>query len=418
MKNNNSFTAIARPDHEAIRKLLSLLGNPQNGMKFIHIAGTNGKGSVCAYIQSILTDAGFVTGKFISPHMLDERERISIDGKLISPDDFDSLMEKVQAVANHIETDSGLTATQFELWCACAFCYFKENRCDFVVLETGLGGRQDATNIIEEPVITVITRIALDHTELLGSTLSEIAKEKSGIIKRCKAQGHTITVEQDKSVLDVIAAAAKEKDNKFTVVTPPSCSEFSNGCEIFSYNGISDIKSRMLGEYQRENAACAVECALALGIDIKHILNGIYNASNPGRFEILSKSPVIVFDGAHNQNGIKSMAESLNKYFPGNKFNFIIAFMHGKNIKASVDTVKSVLGDVNMRFYAVKVTNSPRAEKSSVIYEILKNNGLEAYDSKTLKAALNAAVFDDRITVICGSLYLYNDFFEVFKSQH
>lgn len=416
MKNNNSFTAIARPDHEAIRKLLSFLGNPQNGMRFIHIAGTNGKGSVCAYLQCILTDAGFITGKFISPHMLDERERISIDGEMISMSDFDSLMEKVKAAANHIAADSGITVTQFELWCACAFCYFKENSCDFVVLETGLGGRQDATNIIEEPVITVITRISLDHTELLGSTLSEIAKEKSGIIKRCKTQGHTITVEQDKAVMDVISAAARAKDNKFTVVTPPSCSEFSNGCETFSYNGISDIKSRMLGEYQKENAACAVECALALGIDSKHILSGIYNATNPGRFEILSKSPVIVFDGAHNQNGIKAMAESLNKYFPGNKFNFIISFMRGKNIKASVDAVKSVLGDVNMRFYAVEVKNTPRAEKSSVIYEILKNDGLEAFDSKTLKAALNAAVSDDRITVICGSLYFYNDFFEVFKS--
>ena len=130
LKNNNSFTAIARPDHEAIRKLLSFLGNPQNGMRFIHIAGTNGKGSVCAYLQCILTDAGFITGKFISPHMLDERERISIDGEMISMSDFDSLMEKVKAAANHIAADSGITVTQFELWCACAFCYFKENSCE------------------------------------------------------------------------------------------------------------------------------------------------------------------------------------------------------------------------------------------------------------------------------------------------
>lgn len=417
LKNDNTFNSIAKPNHQAIKMLLNLLGNPQQNMKYIHVAGTNGKGSVCAYLQSILTDAGYVTGKFISPHMIDERERISINGENICVNDFEMIMDKVKAAQQRIEAESEMKLTQFELWCACAFICFKEKNCDYVVLEIGLGGRQDATNVIDEPVLSVITRIALDHTELLGNTLVEIAREKCGIIKERKCYGHTITVEQNNDVLKLIKSYAQKKKNKCTIVTSPSKSVFTDGCEFFSYKDLPYVKSRMLGGYQKENASCAIECALALGIDKRYILSGIYNAKNPGRFEILSKKPLIVFDGAHNQNGIESMAKTLNKYFPGNKFNFIIAFMHGKNIIDSINTIKSIVCPDNMRFYAVEIKNNPRSEKSSVIYDILTNEGFEAYDAKTLKNALDTVVFKDRITVICGSLYLYSDFFDVFNSQ-
>lgn len=410
--NNKSFSAIAAPQHKAIKALLSILNNPQDTMRYIHVAGTNGKGSVCVYLQSILSCAGYKTGKFTSPHMLCERERITINENPIPENEFSRIMKNVKSAAKKIEMSYVFTITQFELWCACAFCYFHEQNCDYVVLETGLGGNKDATNIIKAPVLSVITRIALDHTELLGTTLVDIAMEKAGIIKN-NSNGHTVVLMQDENVIDVISKVAKENKNTFDVVIPPHQSEFKDGCEIFSYKGISNIKSKMLGIYQIENACCAIECALLLGIDNKDILKGIYTAKNPGRFEILSKKPPIIFDGGHNQNGINALADSLNRYFPGESLNIIISFMHGKNIEESIDTLKQKLGGRDIRFYVVEVGNNPRAEKSNIITDILKEKGLIVENSKTLLNALKAVKSSNNLTVICGSLYLYSEFFEI-----
>ena len=179
----NSFQAVARLKLEGITCLMKHLGNPQDDLKFIHIAGTNGKGSVCNFLQNIFSDAGYRTGRYTSPNLISVCERISVDGELISQVDIDRIMKVVENAAKAVEVEIGDFPTQFEIWTAAAFCYFKEQKCDIVILETGLGGVRDATNVIKPPVAAVITTIDVDHVEYLGNSLTGIAEAKAGIIK-------------------------------------------------------------------------------------------------------------------------------------------------------------------------------------------------------------------------------------------
>ena len=409
MKKNNSFSAIAKPNHQTIKKLMDMLGNPQDDLKIIHVAGTNGKGSVCSYLQSILTSAGHKTGKFTSPHMLFEYERISIDGINISKEDFDIHMHKAIECARSIAENEDDFPTQFELWTCVAFSYFKKQQCDYVVLETGLGGKKDATNIIKNPIMTVITQIAADHTKLLGDSLEDIAKEKAGIIKQSFYGGKTVTTIKNEAVLSVIKDAAKNAKNELFIADIPKKSEYIDKCEVFDYKNIKGIKSRMLGTFQVENAAIAIECAINLKISDTAILDGIYNAKNIGRFEILSHIPTVIFDGAHNSNGMSALCHSLNKYFIDSKFNFIIAFMSDKDIDESLNQLKSNGFLENSVFYTVGVKNNKRAKNSEELYNLVKNKGFRAVDAKTIENALSLTLSDSFVTVICGSLYLYSD---------
>lgn len=415
MKSASQFNSIAKPNHITISKLLTALENPDNGQHFIHVAGTNGKGSVCAYLQSILTAAGLKTGKFTSPHMLCERERITVDGQMIPQPDFDRIMTSIQTKEQQLFTADSLP-TRFEEWLACALVWFKECQCDYSILETGLGGTQDATNVIKNPVMTVITQIALDHTELLGDTIEKIAGEKAGIIKRISGRrGITVAANQSKSALDVLKKAAEKADNLFFITESPTDSRLKDNALSFCYKGIP-LQSRMIGKYQAENASAAAECALILGIDKKHIINGIYNAQNPGRFEILSQAPLIIFDGAHNPNGIKALTDTVNSYFKGERLNIIMAFMKEKDADTSLDILAKQLSDYDKSFYAVEVTGNKRCKPSDEVFKKMLSKGFNAKDCKTLKNALETVRLQDRLTIICGSLYLYQEFFEASKS--
>lgn len=408
MEDKKAFSSIAKPQQKTIRAILQLLENPQNSLKVIHVAGTNGKGSVCTYLRSILTNAGYKTGLFTSPHMLNECERISVDGVPISKKAFSVVTEKILSAVDCLFNNDEDKPTQFELWTVAAFCYFNDCKCDYIILETGLGGTRDATNVITNPIMTVITRIALDHTEFLGNTLPEIAKEKAGIIKKSKYGGCTITISQSDEILNVIHDAAQKNDNEFITVIPPENSVFAENCEIFNYKNIKNIKSSMIGIYQKENAALAVECALKLNIKKEHILKGIYEAKNIGRFEILNKYPTIIFDGAHNADGMKALSMSLKRYFPNKNINFIIGFMRSKDISSAIRFLK----DFDSVFYTVEVQNNPRAKKSSDLCKLFKSENLDCIDAKCMKKALSLALNKQSVTIICGSLYLYHDYFD------
>lgn len=409
---NNSFNSIAKPQLETIKALMKDLKNPHKGLKCIHIAGTNGKGSVCAYLQCILTAAGYKVGKYTSPHMLNECERISIDGKNIQKSDLDPIKARVLSSAKKIFSPEDMP-TQFEIWTACAFLYFKENNCDFAIIETGLGGTRDATNIIENPVMSVITHIALDHTTLLGDTIEKIATEKAGIIKQSDFDAFTVTTDQnDIAALKILQDKAKEKNNKFITATLPSEVEVLEDFEVFNYKDIQGIKNNMKGSYQKENAAIAIECARLLKISNTFIKTGISNAKNPGRFEIINKSPLIVFDGAHNKNGMDGLKKSLTDYFGASGFNFIVAFMSDKDIDGIIAEFKSF--KANSSFYTVGIKDNPRCEKSAVLCEKLKSSGYISHDAQGLENALNLCLSNNKITVICGSLYLYCEYFRIF----
>ncbi len=417
----NSFQAIARLRLESIERLLHHLGNPQNDLKFIHIAGTNGKGSVCSFLQCIFTDAGFKTGKYTSPNLIKVAERISIDGTLICDTELDALLNSVQEGAEKVRAEQGELPTQFEIWTAAALCYFKAKNCDIVILETGLGGTRDATNIIPPPLASVITRLDLDHTEYLGNTLAEIATEKAGIIKTPldnTAEGLTVTSPHTKEAMSVLTEACKSRRNRLLVADTPEITESRDFHEVFNYKGLNSLECGITGFYQPENAALAVETALALGINQEFIRSGLKKATNPARFEIIQKSPIVIYDGAHNKNGINALISSLRHYFPDwTGATFIMAFMGDKDIDGSFAALKSSGIMEASEVFAVKVKDNPRAAEAETVCKVAAAHEISATPFKALEEAYTTALKKNKPAVICGSLYLYKDFDEVIKNK-
>lgn len=422
----NSFQATARLRLESIECLLKHLGNPQNDLKFIHVAGTNGKGSVCSFLQSIFSKAGYCTGKYTSPNLISVCERISVDGKLISDSDLNRLLKTVEKGVHLVADELGDSPTPFEIWTATAFLYFKEKNCDIVVLETGLGGTRDATNIIPPPLASVITRLDLDHTEYLGDTMQQIAAEKAGIIKTPvgKEHGLCITSPQSNEALDVLKSVCESKNNQLIISSVPTFCGFKDFHEIIDYTSTStdvsmkDITCGICGFYQPENAALAIETALALGVSPKHIRDGIEAATNPARFEIIQTDPIVIYDGAHNKNGIKALISCLKRYFPDwNGATFITAFMGDKDIHGAFDELKSsgLLDASNV--FAVQVKDNPRAAAAEDVCAVAEKCGIVASPFDSLKEAYHAALGNLKPVILCGSLYLYKDFYDILKQE-
>lgn len=406
----NSFQAKSRLGLESIGALVQKLGNPQKDLKFIHVAGTNGKGSVCAFLQCILSDSGLKTGKFISPNMIDVTERISIDGKDISNDELNILLNQVEMAAKEVENEKGAMPTQFEIWTAAAFLYFKEKKCDIVVLETGLGGRLDATNIIDAPLMCLITKIDIDHTEYLGDTIEKIAAEKAGIIK---TGSMVITTTQNEKAHSVLENTAKERNCTFFVAEPPKSSAPDATGEVFDYKSLKNLKINLAGVHQTENAALAVQAAMNMKIDEMYIRSGLLRARNIGRFEKISDNPLVIFDGAHNLSGTSSLINAVSRYFPDEKLSVIYAAMADKDIDASLDLFKKNGFCEKARFFTVTVEDNPRAETAERLAQKLIKYGFTAQPCEDITEAYKKAVSENKLTVICGSLYLYKDFMKM-----
>lgn len=403
IKYANSFQAIARLRLESITALLEILGNPQKNLSFVHVSGTNGKGSVCVFLQNILSLSGMKCGRYTSPNMIDVCERINIDGENISSDDMERIINYVKSAADEVCKKFGEGPTPFEIWTAAAFCYFYEKKCDIVVLETGLGGVRDATNVIPAPKIAVITRIAMDHTEYLGDTLSEIAAAKSGIIK---SGSKTVTLRQSAEIMKVIENRCKECGCPLIVAGEAKNEGFDKIYEKFSYGDINNIVCGLGGVNQVENASLAIECAKIFGISDAVIRRGIARAKNMGRFEIVSENPLIIFDGAHNKNGIAALAKSLKRYFGEKNITFVSGVMADKKYGEMLDVLKE---NGYGKIRTVTVKNNPRALDAEAFAAAARAKGFEARSYESIKTALEKT---DEITVICGSLYLYKDFAE------
>ena len=402
----NSFQAKSRLGLETVRALCQKCDNPQDGLKFIHIAGTNGKGSVCAFLESILIDSGLKTGKFISPNMIDVTERISVDGKNITNEELNEILDIVEKAANDVCCEKGVMPTQFEIWTAAAFIYFKKIKCDIVVLETGLGGRLDATNIINTPLVSVITKIGIDHTDYLGNTIEKITLEKAGIIKE---RGTVITAIQEKEAEEILKKTANDKKSEFII-----CDECKNGShdglsEIFDVGDYKNLRINLAGTHQTENAALAVKVADYLKIDASYIRSGLLKARNMGRFELVSKNPYIIFDGAHNESGTSALTDSLERYFPDKKLSIIYGCMADKDLESSLRIFKQKGYLEKVKFFTVTVKDNPRAEKSEILSKKLSEAGFCAESCHDIKDALKKASQIADVLVICGSLYLYKD---------
>ncbi len=396
----NSNQTVIKLGLDKIKLLLEYLGNPHKEMKYIHIAGTNGKGSVSAFITETLIKKGLKVGRYISPNMKKVNERVSVNNVDISDDDMEKILFEIEENALLVEEKLNDKVSQFEIWTAMGFMYFKAKKCDIVVLETGLGGRFDATNVIEENVMSIITKIDLDHTQYLGDTKEKVAFEKCGIIKE---NAVVVTTRQNSDVLHVIEENARKKNNK-VIVTEAFCEKgFDKIYEIFDYKDICDIKLSLGGFHQIENALVAIEALLYLGVDKETIKYGLSHAKNPGRLEYLRENPHVIFDGSHNPDGIRALKKSVDRYF-GNRYKiYVMASMRDKEIGESF----SVLKDENSDFCFVEVKNNERSRTPQEMKKEAEKCGIEGLCFDSVKDAVEFAKDKNAVVIVCGSLYLY-----------
>lgn len=317
---------------ENMHRLLDKEGHPEKKLHIIHIAGTNGKGSTAIYIASILKNAGFKTGVYSSPAVFDYREKIAVNGKNISVKSLCEYMDYVKGICDEIVSDGFSSPTLFEIETAIAYKYFADKECDFAVIECGCGGRDDATNAIENKELAVFAKISLDHMKLLGDTIEKIAKAKSGIIKKgCSV----VTIRQDEKAYKELKKAADENGCDIHTGDEPLKIKTAFTKTVFDLPGYEKLETSMLGTYQPLNASVAVKAALVLrerGFKISDaaIRKGIASAVNPGRFEVIGKNPLFIIDGAHNEDAAKVLAESMDKYLSDKPLIFICGVLADK----------------------------------------------------------------------------------------
>ena len=399
---------FCKPGLERISALCEALGHPEHDLKFVHVAGTNGKGSFCCMLESVLRAAGYKTGLYTSPYIKEFGERMRVCGENIPKDTLAQITSYVRPIADAMADKP----TEFEIITAIAFEYFRREGCEIVVLEAGMGGRLDSTNVIRNPLLSVITGIALDHTAFLGDTVEKIAVEKAGIIK----DGSPVLLGgEDTRVKNTVESIALERGSKFNTVDYLKLKSLTSDIygSHFDFGEHKDVEISLAGLYQPRNAAAVLTaidilCAGGLKIPEDAVHAGLAAARWPARFEVLSNEPLIIFDGAHNPEGITAAVESIKHYFG----------------KEKVYLLSGVLGDKDYEYIAAKVAevasraftmtpDNPRALSAAEYAEVLERNGVTAIPYPDIRAAFSAAkaaARQDGVPLVClGSLYTYVD---------
>jgi len=357
---------------DRISNILELLGNPQDNLKCIHVAGTNGKGSVCAIIASVLNSAGMNVGLYSSPHIFKYTERIKINGTDIPDNVFAKYVFEISNLADKYN----ILLTEFEILTAVMFKYFNDEKVEVVVLETGLGGRYDATNVIKSNLCAIITHIDLDHTDKLGNTKDKIAYEKAGIIKpNCPV----ITSEG----YEVIKDKADECNSLFVIVQP-----FEDTSEL-----------SLKGTYQQENLSLALAAVRLVFPQITDdiIKNGIRNVKHPCRFQFI-KNKMLLIDGAHNPNGAMALRESLDNYFPDKQRRFVFGCLNTKNYSKMIEILFSKGDEIYFNHFS-----NPNSVTVKELQSVCK------YPSQEFVSLEDFEINPDKITIICGSFYMINE---------
>lgn len=390
---------------DTMRHLMAKLNNPQDKVKFIQVAGTNGKGSTAAYLTSILLEAGIKVGRYTSPAVFSSTEQYFACGSCISESEY---AKGVTAVAEAAASLDGETPTAFEQETALAFWYFAKKGCELAILEAGLGGDMDATNIVTTTVCSIITSISMDHCRILGNKISEIAAHKAGIIK---PGAPVICIEQKEDAMEPIRAAAKAADTPLYEVHRDEVRQiFSDKRErIVFFREFENLHLKMLGSCQPENAALAVQAASVLSssypIEKKHIYDGIEKTRWGGRFELHSGSPDIILDGAHNPDGIRRLRESVNQMFGAVPICYVCGVLADKDYEKEIEILFGRASNV----FTV-TPPSPRAMKSTDLKAAIKKRfsqlKVTSFDSEDgIEKAMEAAVSQNNPVVVCGNPY-------------
>ena len=387
---------------DSIRALMEELDNPQDNLRIVHIAGTNGKGSILSYTKNILMDAGYRIGCYSSPSVFGYLERFQIDGEWMAESEFPELVQKVKDAADRM-TAKGLNhPTVFELETAIAFEYFKERNCDYVMLETGMGGDLDSTNVIKSPLVCAFASISMDHIGILGNTLQEIATCKSGIIKPGAA---VVTGPQDPEAMEVLEAAAETMGCHITRTDDCIRKDHSAAGQTFLYKG-REYSIQLLGRHQLRNAAVAIEIASALqknGAEVaeENIRNGLAKTRWPGRLEIIRKgSKTWILDGAHNVAAAECLAETLRECWPDTKFTAVTGVFRDKEYSK----IAGILSGVLNRAICIDLPDGGRSLPKEELASVYEKVGVKSNVSDSIETAIKEATSD--AVLVTGSLSL------------
>jgi len=389
-----------------VANLCEKLENPQNDLQFVHIAGTNGKGSTLAFISTILKEAGYRVGRYISPTIFEYRERFQINGRMITKKDLCRLMMQVKEACECLVKEGKPHPTPFEVETALSFLYFKEQKCDLVVLETGMGGTLDATNIIQNTLVAVITSVSMDHMGMLGNSLSAIAEQKAGIIKPgCIV----VSSMQQREVLEVLEEKCQETNVSLSVTNTRQIRSVKSSLERqkFTYDTYENLEIPLIGRYQISNAVLAVEVIRTLancGYPVleKAIYKGLKETKWPGRFDVLCKKPLFIADGAHNRDGAMRLAQSIEFYFTNKKIIYIMGMLRDKEQEEIIKMT---------HFYAQQILTVPtKGARGTSSYELAcvvkkYHENVTALDSVQEAVELSFLMADkDTVIVAFGSL--------------
>lgn len=398
------------PTLDTMYFLMNEFGNPHTKCKFIHVAGTNGKGSICEMLSNILIKQGYRVGKYISPYLVRFNENISVNNVQISDKEVEEIINKYDKIYD-------IKTKWFEVITSTAFIYFASKECDFVVLETGIGGVIDPTNIVNS-LISVIANIGYDHMDVLGNTIEEITKHKAGIIKE---NSDTVFFKQDnKNINDIISQTCNTKNNELHLLKEEDITQYSYGIDFqkFNYKEYKNVEINLKGKKQIYNASVCLECMDILknkGYDVSDIAvrEGLKTVIHKARFEILNESPTIIFDGGHNENAIINLKETINQYYKNENKVFIISILKTKDYRT---ILKLLLDDKDAIYIFTSGNDKDRFfSKEELYYEAIKyiNN-----DNTLIMRELNEAIdlaakeHKNRVIFIIGSFYVYKTVIE------
>lgn len=405
---------------DTIRGLLRELGNPQDDLEFIHIAGTNGKGSVLAYTSTILSEAGYRIGRYVSPTVVSYLERIQIDGKMITEESFAGLIRRIKEAIARMKAVGEPHPTVFEIETAMAFLYFRERKCDFVVLETGFGGLLDATNVIGAPVCAVFSSISRDHMGILGDTLEEIAQNKAGIIKKgCIV----VTTGQKKEVKAILQKEAEKKGCPFIEADRNAVEileeNYRGSC--FSYKGYKELRISLAGRHQIENAVTVLEVIESLKrkgyvIPMDCVYRGMEKTVWIGRFSCILEHPLVIVDGAHNEEAAQRLCENIQRYLKNRRLIYIMGVFRDKEY----EKIAQIMCPFACSVYTVDLPDTQRTLPAECLAEVVKKYCVSVRAEKSVEAAVDAALAkaeEEDVILVFGSLSYLGEVLEIVRKR-
>lgn len=393
---------------ENLTELLKRLGNPQDQLKFVHISGTNGKGSVLAYLSTILKEAGYRVGRYISPTLFSYRERIQVNEEYISREALTELVEQIKTEITAMEAEGMNCPTVFEVETAMAFLYFLQKKCDIVVLETGLGGDTDATNVVKTTVLEVLVSISLDHMGYLGNTLAEIAGHKAGIIKPGTVVVSTL---QEPEAMEVIRKRSAEQNAELRVADYRQSRDvcYGIGSQSFSYGGYQDVEIHLSGSYQIKNAVVALESVKALrsigfAISDEQMRDGFAKTVWNGRFTVVNEKPLFIIDGAHNRAGAEELRKSIESCLPGRRIFAICGIFGDKEYEEILQKTAPYIE----RMITIETPDNPRALPAEKLAQAARKYIADVHPAQSIRQAVEesfaSATEEEDVILAYGSL--------------